>query len=49
MYMNKRYKNKTYGGHIDMRPVSLEPVWPGGVPSGERFFENLPVAELPKK
>jgi hypothetical protein len=37
------------GGHTDMRPVSLEPVWPGGVPLGEIFFEKWPVAELPKK
>jgi len=27
------------GGHTDMRPVSLEPVWPGGVHQG-KFFEN---------
>jgi hypothetical protein len=37
------------GGHTDMRPVSLEPVWPGEVPSGEIFFKKWPVAELPKK
>ncbi len=37
------------GGHTDMRPVSLKLVWPGGMPSGEIFFEKWPVAELPKK
>jgi hypothetical protein len=37
------------GCHKHMRSVSLEPVWPEGVPSSKNFFEIWPVAELPKK
>jgi hypothetical protein len=32
-----------------MRPVSLEPVWPGGGPLRDNFPEKWPVAKLPNK
>jgi hypothetical protein len=32
-----------------MRPVSLEPVWPGGGPLRNNFPEKWPVAKLPNK
>ncbi len=36
-------------GHTDLRPVSLESIWPEGLQDGQIFFEKLPVAELLKK
>ena len=36
------------GGHTDMRPVSLEPVWLEEVPLGEKFPENWWAAKLLK-
>ncbi len=37
------------GHHTDMRPVSLEPVWPEGVSSEKIFLEKWPVAKLSNK
>ncbi len=37
------------GSATDLRPVSLEPVWPEGVQREKFFHEKWPVAELPKK
>jgi hypothetical protein len=37
------------GGHVDMRPVSLEPVGPEGVQREKNFPEKWPVAKLPNK
>jgi hypothetical protein len=34
------------GGHTDLRPMSLEPVWPGGVQPGKNFIWKWTVAEL---
>ncbi len=36
------------GGHTDMRPVSLEPVWLEEIPMGKRFPEKLLAAKLLK-
>ncbi len=34
------------GGHTDLRPVLLEPVWPGGVQPGKNSIQKWSVAEL---
>jgi hypothetical protein len=37
------------GGHTDIRPVSLEAVWPEWVPSVEISFKKWTLAELAKR
>jgi hypothetical protein len=37
------------GGHRDLSPVSLDPVWPEGVPLRKNFHKKWTVAELLKK
>ncbi len=41
--------NSAPGHHTDMRLVSLELVWPEGVPPDKNFLEELPVAKLSNK
>ncbi len=37
------------GGYRDLSPVSLDPVWPEGVPLRKNFHKKWTVAELLKK
>jgi hypothetical protein len=52
---HEKYSKSDYNFHsfyliyTVMRPVSLEPVWPGGGPLRNNFPEKWPVAKLPNK